>query len=182
MSMIFPLLILIAANAAAVDSPCVLLPKLVDAYSGSASNLENIATAHHAIGNLMQHCPRGPIDGNSRKTFFEILDREFHLNYASLLQNLTAPDRAAADEGVGLFQAEVINYLDNIVSRDDFAYNSTIVLVGTGKAISILGPAVREEVVRLSTNPDVKTVGFWHNHYPQAAAFETLGLWIDPGE
>jgi hypothetical protein len=130
----------------------------------------------------MQRCPQGPTDHASRKVLFDLYAAEFGMGIDLTRQFDLADSRersAAREEGIRYSRYEMRAYLDAIVTPADVEFKKTILSYGRPLAISKLGPAVKDDVVRNATTP----TGVVYAYMPATAqqeALGALGYWLDP--
>jgi hypothetical protein len=170
-----------ASAFAAQPAPCTLDPRLLALYDSAATaKPAEFGKLRLTVETFMSNCPRGPLDPLSRKVFFDLVDREYSTDFGvQMAQARGEQESQARWEAITIFQGDLSRYLDEIVGPRDMEYKSTILKVGSGRALAALGPAVKGDVLRLATTAGHKLSGFEHRHNAQAAAFEALGYWID---
>ena len=135
--------------------------------------------AGRAVSRLIM-CQNGPADYASRAVFFQYAEQELAHDDA-MIRSLArrGPDWAeAAWENEHYFHVEIRQYLDRIVVPEDTPFAPMVLQLANARAISRLGHAVKDDVLR-SAQTEQSPIGVDH-HLPQREAIGAIGLWIDP--
>jgi len=180
--MMISTVLLVVAVSALAQSPCVLSPDLLRPYSEPGSTANDFAAVRRALWPFIQHCPHGPADHESRKVLFDLIAAEFGMGLDLTREFDLADDRdrsAAREEGIRYTRHDLREYLDAIVTPEDVEFKKTILSYGRPLAISNLGPAVKDDVVRNATTP-TGVVYAYMMATAQQEALGALGYWIDP--
>lgn len=172
----------LCVGAVSAQDRCTLSPDLLRPYSKPGATANDFSAVRRAIWPFMQRCPNGPTDHASRKVLFDLYQAEFGLGLDLTREFDLADDRnhaAAREEGIQYTRYEMRAYLDAIVTPADLEFKKTILSYGRPLAISKLGPAVKDDVVRNATTP----TGVVYAYMPgtaQQEALGALGYWIAP--
>jgi len=161
---------------------CSLSADLLRPYSDPGATAKDFAAVRRALWPFMQRCPAGPSDHASRKMLFDLYAAEFGQGLDLTREFDPADDRshsAAREEGIRYSRYEMRGYLDAIVTPADVEFKKTILAYGRPLAISKLGPAVKDDVLRNAKTP----TGIVYAYMPATAqqeALGALGYWIAP--
>jgi hypothetical protein len=140
----------------AAPYPCTLSPDLLRPYHEGGATANDFAAVRRALWPFIEHCPGGPADHASRKVLFDIIAEEFGMGADISREFDPADDRdrsEARDEGIRYTRRDLRVYLDAIVTPADVEFKKTIISYGRPLAISKLGPAVKDDVIRNATTP-----------------------------
>lgn len=179
------LLVLLAAGAHAKPSDCAVSPAVLDVYSHplTATKEEWRARLAGFEAMISGTCVDGPADAASRAVVFRFLEKEMTLDYAGVFKAWRAEDgrplSEGAAEGFVLLQRDLLAYIDRIVVPSDVRHRDIILTYAGGRAISRLGAAVKDDVLRNAANPPARLHGLVGQN-TQTEAMRAIGYWLDP--
>src|SRR5450759_5375596 len=156
---VFALTLFVPAASPASTANCTFPSALLAVYDNPETTPRQFGDMRRTVTSLMDSCSTGPFDYQSRAVLFQIADREFAHDFTPMLKAARPDQQAAMQEAIVSFEHRLTHYLEQIVRARDVEFKATLLQVGTGKAIAVLGPPVKNDVLGIATNPERKIKG-----------------------
>jgi hypothetical protein len=166
-------------------SPCELSPSVLEVYHHvtTATASEWKASRQSLNRLLSETCADGPRSAVSRDVLFRAVAQEMTLDYkqvfAAWAQQDGTPPAEGSAEGIAMFQRDLLDYLDRIVTPNDLPRKDIILAYANGQAIARLGKSVKRDVFKQAGTPPKRLSGLVQ-HDAQAEAMRAIGYWLVP--
>src|ERR1700760_4659079 len=123
LSLILPLAVV---SSCVADTDCKLPRSVTTLFTSKLSVRERRLGGGEALERLLDTCPNGPSDHESRVLFFNVVDLAFATGERAN-KGISDPDRSeAAWEGANQFEYDLRQYMDRIVNEKDIEFKSVI--------------------------------------------------------
>jgi hypothetical protein len=177
-------LLFITPAFAAKTSPCTLDSSVLAPWRNANATDEQWAASRRALFDFMSCDPAG-VDAQSRRNFYEVVDREFNTDHTARIQRWAAAHASANPDGaweaVNNLQYALRNYLHRIFdpARDGKEFKHIVLHYGKAQTLAALGPKAQREVLDILGAPD-RFYGVSKSLNPKVDALGALAYWIDP--
>lgn len=177
-------LLLATPASAAKPSPCTLDSSVLAPYRDANATDQQFAASRRTLF-AFTSCDPAVVDAQSRRVFYEAVDREFNTDHTAYIRRWAAAHADGNPEGaweaVNLLQSEMRNYLHRIFdsARDGKEFTHIVLRYGKAETIAALGPDAQRDVLAILAGPD-RFYGVSKKLNPKIAARGALAYWIDP--
>lgn len=177
-------LLFVTPAFAAKTSPCTLDPSVLAPYRDANATDPQWAASRLALFRFMS-CHPADVDAQSRRIFYEVVDRELNTDHTAYLRRWAAAHADGNPEGaweaVSILQGELRDYLHRIFdpALDGKEFRHIVLRYGKAQTLAALGPDAQREVLDILSAPD-RFYGVSKRLNPKIDALGALAYWIDP--
>ncbi|HJQ37970.1 MAG TPA: hypothetical protein VKB93_12600 [Thermoanaerobaculia bacterium] len=176
-------LLLAAMPLAAQPGRCSLDRKVLAVYDRADTATEEEWAASRRAVSAFIGCPPESVDAESRRVFFEIVEREFTADHGPELERwrVKRPQSEALVEGILIYQYELRDFMRRLfVPSRDAEFTDAVLNFGSGEVIARLGPDAKKKVLAKLGTPNAN-YGLSNQYNSQIEAVTALGFWVDAG-